>query len=238
MDYWNKQLFSYCERALDGAFWAEPINAISNGAFWIAALAAFVLWLRADKQDRRVIDLVLIALVFLIGTGSFLFHTYATRWAVLMDVIPIAIFMLVYLGCALKRFAGWGWLATIVGVVIFFVALQSAENIRCGDKPCFNGSVGYFPALIVLFLVGGLLAIRSHPAAWSLISAGVLFAISLTFRTVDRSVCSTVHLDHLGGPIGTHFIWHTLNAILLYILVRAAIRYGGFERIVRTGVGT
>lgn len=230
MDYWSKQLFSYCERALDGAFWAEPINAISNGAFWIAAIAALMLWLQTDRQNRRAIDLALVALVFVTGIGSFLFHTFATRWAVLTDVIPIAVFMLVYLGCVLKRFLGWGWLATIIGVVIFFVALQSAENIRCGTKPCFNGSVGYFPALGVLLLIGGLLAMRSHPAAWSLISAGMLFAVSLMFRTIDRAVCSSVHLDYLGGPIGTHFIWHTLNAILLYILVRAAIRHGGFER--------
>src|SRR6056297_614326 len=112
MEFWNKQLFSYCERAADTAFWAEPLNALSNAAFWIAALAALTIWLRTPTTERRAIDLVLIAIVILIGTGSFLFHTYATRWAVLMDVIPITIFMLVYLGVAARRFAGWSWLTT------------------------------------------------------------------------------------------------------------------------------
>ena len=86
MAYWNKQLFSYCERALDGAYWAEPINAVTNAAFWMAAIAALILWLRAARSERHFVDLILIALLLAIGTGSFLFHTHATRWAVLADV--------------------------------------------------------------------------------------------------------------------------------------------------------
>ena len=238
MAYWNKQLFSYCERALDGAFWAEPLNAISNGAFWLAAAAALLLWLRAAQKDQRAIDLILIALIFIIGTGSFLFHTFATRWAVLADVIPITIFMLVYLGSALKRFLGWGWFATALGLAVFFVSLQQAEKIDCGDGPCLNGSIGYMPAFIVLLLVGGALKLRSHPAANSLIIAGVLFTISLAFRTIDKTACATTNIGLLDGPVGTHFIWHGLNAVLLYILVRAAIHHGGFERAVRSGVAS
>lgn len=236
MDYWNKQLFSYCERALDATFWAEPLNAWSNAAFWIAALAALTLWLRTPRPERMAIDLVLVALVFIIGVGSFLFHTFATRWAVLADVFPITIFMLVYLGCALKRFLGWNWLATSIGVALFFVTLQQAEKIHCGDGPCFNGSIGYVPAFLVLIVVGGALAIRRHPAARSLIAAGLIFAVSLGLRTVDRTICDATDIGLLAGPLGTHFIWHILNATLLYILMRAAILYGRFERAVRDGI--
>ena len=236
MDYWSKQLFSYCERALDGAFWAEPLNALSNAAFWIAAIAGLVLWLRTPRRERFAFDLVLIALVFIIGVGSFLFHTFATRWAVLADVFPITIFMLFYLGCALRRFLGWGWIMTLLGVVVFFVVLQQAEKIHCGDGPCLNGSIGYMPAFAVLIAIGGTLLANAHPAARSLVAAGLIFAVSLTFRTVDREICDLTDFGLPGGPIGTHFLWHILNAILLYILVRAAIRYGRFERIVREGV--
>jgi hypothetical protein len=28
-------------------------------------------------------------------------------------------------------------------------------------------------------------------------------------------------------PLGTHFIWHLLNAILLYVLLRTAIKESG-----------
>ena len=226
MDYWHKQLFSYCERALDGAFWAEPLNAISNAAFWIAAAMALALWLRKPRQDRMAIDVVLVVLVFVIGVGSFLFHTFATRWAVLADVFPITIFMLVYLGCALKRFLGWNWLATLLGVVLFFVALQQAEKIHCGDGPCLNGSLGYIPAFLVLMLIGAVLRVKAHPAARSLFGAGLMFAVSLSLRTVDQTICDATDIGVFGGPLGTHFIWHILNATLLYILMRAAMLYG------------
>lgn len=234
MDF-HKQLFSYCERGLDGTFWAEPWNAISNGAFWIAALIGLVFALRQANGRINVVDMLLIALVFIIGTGSFLFHTYATVWAVLADVFPIIAFMLLYLGMALKRFMGWGWIATLIAVAVFFFTLQGAETIRCGDKPCFNGSIGYFPAFAVLLLVGGALWASAHPAGKSLVLAGVIFAVSLTFRTIDREICDATHVHALGGPIGTHFIWHIMNATLLYILVRASILYGGFTSQVRSG---
>ena len=230
MDYWNKQLFSYCERALDGAFWAEPLNAISNAAFWIAAGLALALWLRTARADRLAIDLVLIALVFTIGLGSFLFHTFATRWAVLADVFPITIFMLVYLGCALRRFLGWNWILTLLGVVVFFVTLQQAEKIHCGAGPCLNGSIGYVPAFLVLMLIGGLLVAKAHPAGRSLLGAGLIFAVSLSLRTIDRTICAATDIGMLDGPVGTHFFWHILNAILLYILIRAAILHGGARR--------
>lgn len=233
MTNWTGQLFSYCERALDPSFWAEPVNAITNAAFWIAALAALVIWSRQPRTSRHAVDLLLIAILFIIGAGSFLFHTFATRWAVLADVFPIIAFMLLYLGVALKRFAGWGWIATLIGVAAFFIVLQQAETIRCGDGPCLNGSVGYLPAFAVLLLIGGMLWAGAHPAGRSLVIAGLIFAASLTFRTLDRTICPATDLGIAGGPLGTHFIWHILNATLLFILIRASIRYGGFTATVR-----
>ena len=93
MEYWSRQIFNYCERMLNGAFWAEPLNALTNIAFWLAAIAAFILWLRTPGTERRIFDLLLIILVAIIGTGSFLFHTFATRWSILADTTPIGLFI-------------------------------------------------------------------------------------------------------------------------------------------------
>jgi hypothetical protein len=41
--------------------------------------------------------------------------------------------------------------------------------------------------------------------------------VSLVFRTVDEAVCTAI-------PIGTHFLWHVCNAIMLYLLLAALIR--------------
>ena len=276
--HWSQQIFSYCERGLDPRFWAEPLNAVSNVAFIIAAAAAMLEWRRtsggASARDLGLLaavmlvslasvmllgvgtiwasgllavllaavaiglaaferggrgpsagELALAILVLVIGIGSFLFHTYATRWAAVADVAPITMFMIAYLTYAMRRFLGLSWPVTLVGVAVFIGALASAETIRCDGRPCLNGSVGYLPALAVMALIGGWLAARGHGAARWLLWAAAVFVVSLTFRTLDRSLCPATAVFS-GRVLGTHFIWHMLNATLLYLLLVAALRHG------------
>src|SRR5690606_32245750 len=113
------------------------LNAITNGAFILAALlAAIALWRqRPPKPPLGII--ILIALVFTIGIGSFLFHTFATFWAAQADVIPIGIFMLAYLGYALRVYLMLGWLWVLTGLAVFIGALRIADSIQC--PPGFLG---------------------------------------------------------------------------------------------------
>ena len=221
----NKKVFAYCERGLDPGFWAEPLNAITNAAFIIAAMLATRIWLSQPPAERGWFELGLIALVYIIGIGSFLFHTFATIWAALADTIPIGIFMMVYLAYALRRFVGLNWLWVVLAMVLFFLSLWQASVTRCDGGPCFNGSLAYFPAFAALILVGGVLRVRGHAAAGSLIGAGLIFAASLTFRTLDQALCGYTVLPS-AMPVGLHFMWHVLNATLLYLLVRAGLLYG------------
>lgn len=223
--YWRQHIYSYCERGPSAAFWAEPLNAASNVAFHLAALAALVLWARQRAENRRIVDLVLIATVFVIGTGSFLFHTLATRWAAVADTAPIGLFMVGYLAYAVKRWVGFGWLMTLAALGVFYAALWQSSVVRCGGGPCLNGSVAYLPAFAALILVGGWLAIRRHPAGKYLVAAGLVFAVSLTFRTLDRALCPWTIIV-ASRPWGTHWLWHILNASLLYLLLQAAILHG------------
>lgn len=67
----------YCER-LGPGLWAEPLNASSNLTFLIAAWA---IWHLADVRHTLSGSIwLLVVLVIAIGTGSLLFHTFATRW--------------------------------------------------------------------------------------------------------------------------------------------------------------
>src|ERR1700730_1966307 len=97
---WSQPIDLYCERT-DPAFWAEPVNAVTNLAFLIAAAVALAQWWRAGANDWPV--LALIAVTALVGIGSFIFHTVATNGAALLDVIPIAVFIYGYLFLALRR---------------------------------------------------------------------------------------------------------------------------------------
>ena len=49
--------------------------------------------------------------------------------------------------------------------------------------------------------------------------AGAAFAVSLTMRSLDGPLCGVF-------PLGTHWLWHLLNALVLYLLLRAAVLYG------------
>lgn len=231
----SQKIFIYCERGQDPAFWAEPLNALTNGAFIIAAAIATRDFMAAPPEARRSWVALLIALTYIIGFGSFLFHTYATRWAVLADTIPIALFMLAYFGFLVRRFLRLHWLAAIAGVALFYAILWYAGAIECrydallpitsrAGARCLNGTLGYVPAFVALVGAAAILALLRHPA-WRLIGvAGLVFLASMSFRTLDLELCSRIRLG--GFAIGTHFLWHVLNALTLYLLLRAAIRYG------------
>jgi Ceramidase len=227
-------LFNYCERGRDASFWAEPFNAVSNGAFVIAGFAVLWQWSRHHGSARGVAELGFGFLLIVIGTGSFLFHTFAAPWAVIADVVPIGIFMLAYFAYALHRYFGCHPVTVACGLGAFAYALHAAGNVTCGPqllpitaaagRPCFNGSLGYVPALAAMLVIGGALAAQRHPAARLVAGAGFVFVISLAARTLDFEICSYTHL--FGAVRGTHVMWHLLNAVTLYLLAIAAVRHG------------
>jgi hypothetical protein len=231
---WSDQVFSYCERGGDPTFWGEPLNAVSNGAFIIAGLIAAVQLARSQRTDRALFEWVLVVLALAIGVGSFMFHTFATVWSIPFDTIPISLFMLGYLGYALRRFAGMPWLAVLIALGLFYWSIDLARGINCSNellpitraagKRCFNGTLGYAPAFAALLIVGTGLAWQGHRAARYLFIAAAVFLASMTFRTLDYELCPLTRLD--GRVLGTHFLWHILNAVVLYVLLLGAIRLG------------
>ena len=204
----------YCERT-GPEFWSEPVNAITNLAFFISAL--FIAKLIRDQLrqgNRDVVSWIFCALIFIIGVGSWLFHTHATRWALLSDVIPIVIFILLYTWYALRRFAAATVLVSGAGVVIV-LAIAAAVPPLTG----FRGG-SYVAALVAMVAIGVFLHFsRGHVAGSALLLAAVVFFVSLTLRTVDLPLCGQF-------PIGTHFAWHLLNAVVLFIAARAMVLFG------------
>jgi hypothetical protein len=230
----SEHVFLYCERGRSEALFAEPFNAASNAAFLLAALAALWLLLRRPQETRSADHMLLIALVFVIGLGSLAFHLLADRASLLADVIPIDVFMLVYLGFALNRFLhvppGWTVLTLIGFAAIVFLTMQlkcwgggigfPATEIT-GASECLNGSLVYLPALLGMAIVGGLLAERKHPAAPYILWAALIFAISVAFRSLDLALCDAYEVQ--GRKLGTHFVWHLLNGLALFLLLRASL---------------
>ena len=210
---WFQTIDAYCERT-DPGFWSEPLNAVTNAAFLLALLPAL-----RPSQGRRlgVFEIVLLAIVFAIGIGSFLFHTFATRWASLADVIPITIFIFAYFAFALRRFIGLSPLWTGLGTAAFFAASLLAEPVFA---PLAGSSAAYLPGLFAMLGIGLFLILRKKPVGRTVLLAGLVFAVSLGFRMADQPLCDV-------WPIGTHFLWHVLNAVTLGLLLLAARQVRG-----------
>ncbi|MGH6816280.1 MAG: ceramidase domain-containing protein [Hyphomicrobiaceae bacterium] len=218
---WNTQIFAYCERGRNGEFWAEPLNAATNAAFLVAAVMAFASWRGRPRQQRDAFEPVLIGLAIAVGCGSFLFHTFATHWAAAADILPIGVFMVTYLVCALRRFVGLPAAGAVIAAALFVLLMYVAASVRCGDGPCLNGSLPYVPALMALIGIGAERWLRGHPAGRPLFVAGLVFLLSLTLRTIDRTLCPWTLVAGT-RVIGLHFVWHVLNALVLYLLLRTA----------------
>ncbi len=191
---------AYCERT-SPAYWAEPVNAVTNLAFLIAAV---VMWRRtAGMPTGRVLSVVLAV----IGVGSYLFHTHANGLTALTDVLPILAFILIYLFAATRDLLSWrGWWpwAAVLGFFPYAVAAGSA----LGAVLPLTSSAAYAP-IPPLILAYAWIVGRSHPrTAWGMALGAVILIVSLTFRTLDEPLCDA-------GPLGTHFLWHILNALML-----------------------
>jgi Ceramidase len=239
---WSDQVFRYCERAADPAFWAEPFNALSNVAFLIVAAVALAKYARRRESvvgirsstpaADDVVLMLLIGLVAAIGVGSFLFHTLATRWARFADVAPIGLFMAAYLVFALRAFLALPWVIVGLGLVGFgvvngmvavFACPRSAlDVIAYVREPCLNATMAYIPALATLLVVGALVQ-RRHPAGRQLLIAGGLFLAAILARSLDKAGCAATVL--LGQPRGTHALWHLLVAGAVHVLLGAAITH-------------
>ena len=162
----SEHVFRYCERGASDALLAEPINVISNVAFLFAALIGLQLLLWRPREERSADHYLLVFLVLAIGAGSLVFHLFATEGTELLDVVPIGLFILVYLGFALNRFLGVPVGVTVLLVIGFIAIMAMTGQVRCWDggvglpgpeiqgaKPCLNGSVFYLPALAALLLL-------------------------------------------------------------------------------------
>ncbi|WP_212525414.1 ceramidase domain-containing protein [Actibacterium sp. MT2.3-13A] len=209
---WTRPVDTYCER-LGPGYWAEPVNALTNLAF---LLAAFVLWRRLRGQ-RLPLGRAMVAVLAAIGVGSWLFHTHATAWAGLADVLPIAGFILLYLYAANRLF--WGlrlWPA--LALTALFLPYAAAAVPLFSRVPGLGSSAGYAPVPLLILIYAALLRRRAPATARGLAAGAGILIVSLAFRTLDGPLCAL-------WPPGTHFLWHVLNALMLGWMIETYRRH-------------
>ncbi|MFV0361438.1 ceramidase domain-containing protein [Tropicimonas sp.] len=212
MEGLQRHIDGYCERT-DFTYWSEPVNALTNAAFLIAA---WIMWRRVRDTGLVLAKLMCLDL-FVIGIGSWLFHTHATVWASLADVIPIAVFILLYIFAACRDY--WGlstpWALLLTAGFVPFAALTVP---LFQGMPFFDVSAEYWPVPLLIALHAFGLRRRAPETARGLAAGCALLVVSLTFRSVDMAVCASF-------PLGSHFMWHILNATMLGWMIEVYRRH-------------
>ncbi|HTJ38833.1 MAG TPA: hypothetical protein VL738_36855 [Dactylosporangium sp.] len=186
----------YCER-LGPGLWAEPLNAVSNVAFLIASAVLLARYWRGGPRTLPI-------LLGVVGLCSLSFHTFATGATAALDSLSILVFVLVALVLlvryGLRMRSSLAWLAA--PAFVFFAVIVDLLLALAGPRYTLGG---YLPP--GLALAGLAVALRSR----LLLAATGVFAVSLTLRTLDEPLCGRM-------PIGTHWLWHCLNAVVLFLV--------------------
>src|SRR4028118_1078418 len=200
---------AYCERVGMGLL-AEPLNAFSNLSFLLAAWAAWVLASRTGNLSAGV--RALIALGASVGVGSILWHTVPTMLTLILDSVPILIFIMWFI---------WLYARNVIGMRPPFAAASAAAFLVATllDFPLagvLHGALVYPPGLIVTLVLGVFHARERRVARFTLLAAAGVYLAALFFRTIDNEVCPVL-------PIGTHFLWHILIGLVTYLAMRPLI---------------
>jgi hypothetical protein len=216
MDRLFASLDIYCERT-DASLWSEPVNALTNLLIFGAGFFGL-----AQVRSRKTGGYaeVLCWWVVVIGLGSLLFHTTAlelTKWA---DIIPIATFTLAMAIFCLRRFSGLGWPKTVAYFIAYFIAISIVTYlIPSWLSEASNGTTAYLPALAGFAFFGVVALAYRSPAGWYCIACAAILLVAFFFRAVDQDVCGWF-------PLGTHFLWHILIALMLGVILVAVAKYG------------
>ena len=209
---WHQQFDGYCERT-DLTLWSEPLNAITNIAFLIAA---FVIWRRIRGQGMVWAN-VLVWIMVAIGVGSGLFHTFATAWASLADVAPIGIYILVYLYAVNSDVLDMPWWLAAIGVALFAPYAALLTPVFNG-LPFFHISNFYWVVPLLILAYTPFVARKRRETALGMSLGAAILAVSISIRSLDEILCAI-------NPFGTHFLWHILNAVMLGWMIEVYRRH-------------
>ena len=207
---WLAAVDGYCERTGPG-YWAEPVNALTNMAFLAAAV---VIWPRVRGLPAGQGMVVLLAVI---GVGSWMFHTHANRLTGLMDVVPILAFILSYVFVASRDFLQLRpWQAGLIAAA--FLPYAMALVPLFGTIPFLQVSALYWPVPMLILIFAWLLRTTAPATASGLATGAGVLTLSLVFRSLDGTLCAAF-------PLGTHFLWHLLNAVMLAWMVEVWRRH-------------
>jgi hypothetical protein len=133
-----------------------------------------------------------------------------------MDVIPITLFINLYLISTMRRLFHLAWWK--IGLLWLTYGAAGAYAQASLPQDMLNGTIMYVPTYLTLGLITALLWCRDKALGRIFARVFVVWTASLVFRTIDMDICPRI-------SFGSHFLWHILNAWVLWRLLVALVAY-------------
>ena len=194
--------FFYCERNSLNIL-SEPFNIFTNFFFIISAVLLF---------NKSYINKKYPLIIFLIGIGSMLFHSTPNSLTGFIDIFFIISFIYYYIFNLYKKLNMKTYVSALISInfiLLCFVFGNYFKNSLLGSSSFYFPIIVHLIILYLYFLFNK--KTYKHYNLFLLIL--VLFTCSILSRSLDLYLCNTI-------LIGTHFIWHVLNSLVLYLLVK------------------
>jgi hypothetical protein len=203
---------TYCERVHAGWF-GEPLNLLTNIFFLVAAILAYGKIKTAESWAQLYLYF-LAGMIGVIGIGSAIFHAVPNHTTIIFDAVPIYIFLLAALALLLKCLTT-SWKVAIGVCALYVAALILATTFVPADF--LNGSFRHVITFTTLVIIFGYTFKKYPDETKRLLGVTLLYAAAIICRAIDNVTCTSQH-------IGTHFLWHTLNATAAYFAILLLIR--------------
>ena len=208
-DLYSRSVTYYCERT-DIRFYSEPLNALSNISFFISAILVYRLLKK--KNANAYYYRFLPYLLLFIGTGSLLWHSFRNPFTLVLDAIPIWIFFLLIIFILIHKLARSKNTATIILTSYFFIQVLASYVFT----DFFNGSIRHVVNGVAFVGIIAWVYKKYAHVSGNLIAAFLLYILAIVFRSIDNAVCAYL-------TVGTHFLWHILNAIAAYLAIKVLL---------------
>lgn len=210
---------TYCERSYAGSF-GEPLNLITSLLFLIAAYIAFKQTAKVSQGSRFWLQAGTL-FIGIIGVGSIAFHAAPSNITLLFDAVPIYIFLLIVLSVLLLDLTGSN-VITSTAIALYVVCLIIVTLFVPSDF--LNGSSRHALTFMFLLLILFLSFMKYRIHVLGLVGAILLYAMAIVFRSIDYYVCNDL-------AVGTHFLWHVLNATAAFLAIRFLVRIDMLKNI-------
>jgi hypothetical protein len=153
-----------------------------------------------------------------VSIGSILWHLYPNNVTIYFDVLPIAIFSWTFAYYLMLKITQNKKYSIIgIGMLLGYISFCSWILRSYFYTEFINGAYEYL-SLILLFIVALIYwYFKKLYFFKALLILFILFTVSLFFRQIDVIACNY-------RIRGTHFIWHIINAITMYLVVKLFIK--------------